>query len=393
MMITNMKKKPIELYIHIPFCVKKCDYCDFLSFRALSSVHEAYVQQLIREIRAQSCYCTDCQVVSVFIGGGTPSLLEPSCISRIMETVFSCFQVEPEAEITIEANPGTLLGKKLPVYRQCGINRVSIGLQSADNTELKNLGRIHSFEEFLKSFQSARMAGFTNINIDLMSGIPGQTLESWKNTLKKVTMLKPEHISAYSLIIEEGTPFYQEYEEDAKIREAGGDPQFLPSEDAERQMYEDTEKILGNAGYSRYEISNYAKPGMACQHNMGYWQRKEYIGLGLGASSLYREGRWRNSENLLEYCNRKQDMPERKDLQKLSRKDQMEETMFLGLRLMEGVEEEAFFREFGCTCREVYGEVLDRLEDQGLLKEENGRIFLTSHGIDISNYCMAEFLL
>ena len=182
MMITNMKKKPIELYIHIPFCVKKCDYCDFLSFRALSSVHEAYVQQLIREIRAQSCYCTDCQVVSVFIGGGTPSLLEPSCISRIMETVFSCFQVEPEAEITIEANPGTLLGKKLPVYRQCGINRVSIGLQSADNTELKNLGRIHSFEEFLKSFQSARMAGFTNINIDLMSGIPGQTLESWKNT-------------------------------------------------------------------------------------------------------------------------------------------------------------------------------------------------------------------
>ena len=188
MMITNMKKKPIELYIHIPFCVKKCDYCDFLSFRALSSVHEAYVQQLIREIRAQSCYCTDCQVVSVFIGGGTPSLLEPSCISRIMETVFSCFQVEPEAEITIEANPGTLLGKKLPVYRQCGINRVSIGLQSADNTELKNLGRIHSFEEFLKSFQSARMAGFTNINIDLMSGIPGQTLESWKNTLKKVTI-------------------------------------------------------------------------------------------------------------------------------------------------------------------------------------------------------------
>ena len=239
MMITNMKKKPIELYIHIPFCVKKCDYCDFLSFRALSSVHEAYVQQLIREIRAQSCYCTDCQVVSVFIGGGTPSLLEPSCISRIMETVFSCFQVEPEAEITIEANPGTLLGKKLPVYRQCGINRVSIGLQSADNTELKNLGRIHSFEEFLKSFQSARMAGFTNINIDLMSGIPGQTLESWKNTLKKVTMLKPEHISAYSLIIEEGTPFWNRFGEGACACDYTGPA--LPDEDTENKIYRFTE--------------------------------------------------------------------------------------------------------------------------------------------------------
>ena len=387
-----MKEQTLELYVHIPFCKKKCRYCDFLSFAGEEWTQETYTQALIREIGAWRGK-ENKKVSSVFVGGGTPSILSVRRMEEIFEALRESFFLAEDAEITIECNPGTLKKEKLEVYKCLGVNRLSLGLQSAKNEELRLLGRIHTWETFLESFQMARKAGFENLNVDLISALPGQTVESWRETLEKTITLSPEHISAYSLIIEEGTPFYQEYEEDAKIREAGGDPQFLPSEDAERQMYEDTEKILGNAGYSRYEISNYAKPGMACQHNMGYWQRKEYIGLGLGASSLYREGRWRNSENLLEYCNRKQDMPERKDLQKLSRKDQMEETMFLGLRLMEGVEEEAFFREFGCTCREVYGEVLDRLEDQGLLKEENGRIFLTSHGIDISNYCMAEFLL
>lgn len=387
-----MKEQTLELYVHIPFCKKKCRYCDFLSFAGEEWTQETYTQALLREIGAWRGK-ENKKVSSVFVGGGTPSILSVRRMEEIFEALRESFFLAEDAEITIECNPGTLEKEKLEVYKCLGVNRLSLGLQSAKNEELRLLGRIHTWETFLESFQMARKAGFENLNVDLISALPGQTVESWRETLEKTIALSPEHISAYSLIIEEGTPFYQEYEEDAKIREAGGDPQFLPSEDAERQMYEDTEKILGNAGYSRYEISNYAKPGMACQHNMGYWQRKEYIGLGLGASSLYREGRWRNPENLLEYCNRKQDMPERKDLQKLSRKDQMEETMFLGLRLMEGVEEEAFFREFGCTCREVYGEVLDRLEDQGLLKEENGRIFLTSHGIDISNYCMAEFLL
>ncbi len=387
-----MKEQTLELYVHIPFCKKKCRYCDFLSFAGEEWTQETYTQALIREIGAWKGK-ENKKVSSVFVGGGTPSILSVRRMEKIFEALRESFFLAEDVEITIECNPGTLEKEKLEVYKGLGVNRLSLGLQSAKNEELRLLGRIHTWETFLESFQMARKAGFENLNVDLISALPGQTVESWRETLEKTIALSPEHISAYSLIIEEGTPFYQEYEEDAKIREAGGDPQFLPSEDAERQMYEDTEKILGNAGYSRYEISNYAKPGMACRHNMGYWQRKEYIGLGLGASSLYREGRWRNPENLLEYCNRKEDMPERKDLQKLSRKDQMEETMFLGLRLMEGVEEEAFFREFGCTCREVYGEVLDRLKDQGLLKEENGRIFLTSHGIDISNYCMAEFLL
>lgn len=387
-----MKEQTLELYVHVPFCKKKCRYCDFLSFAGEEWTQETYTQALIREIGAWKGK-ENKKVSSVFVGGGTPSILSVRRMEKIFEALRESFFLAEDAEITIECNPGTLEKEKLEVYKGLGVNRLSLGLQSAKNEELRLLGRIHTWETFLESFQMARKAGFENLNVDLISALPGQTVESWRETLEKTIALSPEHISAYSLIIEEGTPFYQEYEEDAKIREAGGDPQFLPSEDAERQMYEDTEKILGNAGYSRYEISNYAKPGMACRHNMGYWQRKEYIGLGLGASSLYREERWRNPENLLEYCNRKEDMPERKDLQKLSRKDQMEETMFLGLRLMEGVEEEAFFREFGCTCREVYGEVLDRLKDQGLLKEENGRIFLTSHGIDISNYCMAEFLL
>ena len=382
-----MKKKPIELYIHIPFCVKKCDYCDFLSFRALSSVHEAYVQQLIREIRAQSCYCTDCQVVSVFIGGGTPSLLEPSCISRIMETVFSCFQVEPEAEITIEANPGTLLGKKLPVYRQCGINRVSIGLQSADNTELKNLGRIHSFEEFLK-----RMAGFTNINIDLMSGIPGQTLESWKNTLKKVTMLKPEHISAYSLIIEEGTPFWNRFGEGACACDYTGPA--LPDEDTENKIYRFTRKFLQEQGFERYEISNYAKPGKECRHNIGYWTEVAYLGLGLGASSLLDHMRFSNTADMKEYIGNSA-FPDkiRQNMESLTEADEMAEFMFLGLRMTEGVSMEAFAEYFGKNMENVYGEVLKKHLEIGMLEQKGDRIYLSRKGIHVSNGVMADFLL
>lgn len=201
----------MELYLHVPFCARKCLYCDFLSFRALASVHEAYTEQLIREIEVQGACCREYQVKTVFIGGGTPSVMEPCLIRDIMQALDRNFDIAADAEITIEVNPGTLLQNKLHIYRAAGINRLSIGLQSADNQELKDLGRIHTFEEFLKSYQCARMAGFTNVNVDLMSSIPGQTLESWKNTLRKVTMLKPEHISAYSLIVEEGTPFWDRY--------------------------------------------------------------------------------------------------------------------------------------------------------------------------------------
>ena len=427
-MMTNMKKKPIELYIHIPFCVKKCDYCDFLSFRALSSVHEAYVEQLIKEIKAQSCYCLDCQVETVFIGGGTPSLLEPSCIRRIMETVFECFQVEENAEITIEANPGTLVGKKLPVYKKCGINRVSFGLQSADNEELKNLGRIHSFEEFLKSFQSARMAGFTNISIDLMSGIPGQTLESWKNTLKKVTMLKPEHISAYSLIIEEGTPFWKLYGDDRSgeadvediIADGGAGQQgkaaipalpdedsietdsglvmkektglpALPDEDSEREMYHLTKRILAERGYEQYEVSNYARKGFECRHNLMYWRRKDYLGLGLGAASMVGERRFSNTSDISRYM---QDFAYCQE-EILDRKAQIEETMFLGLRCTLGVSDQTFKEKFGESMMNIYGDIIRQYVSEGFLTyhEEKGRLAFTESGMDVSNWILSDFLL
>ena len=241
--MTSRYKKPMELYVHIPFCARKCFYCDFLSFRAPEPVHEAYSAQLIREIEAQGAFCREYQVTSIFIGGGTPSVMEPCLIADIMRALKYHFDVATDAEITIEVNPGTLLHNKLHIYREAGINRLSIGLQSTDNQELRDLGRIHTFEEFLKSYQCARMVGFPDINVDLMSSIPGQTLESFKNTLKKVTMLKPEHISAYSLIIEEGTPFWDRYGQ-GKAATVSFPP--LPDEDTENRIYHLTRTFLGN---------------------------------------------------------------------------------------------------------------------------------------------------
>ena len=309
--VMSIEEEKYGKYIHVPFCARKCLYCDFLSFRALASVHEAYTEQLIREIEVQGACCREYQVKTVFIGGGTPSVMEPCLIRDIMQALNRNFDIAGDAEITIEVNPGTLLQNKLHIYRAAGINRLSIGLQSADNQELKDLGRIHTFEEFLKSYQCARMAGFTNVNVDLMSSIPGQTLESWKNTLKKVTMLKPEHISAYSLIVEEGTPFWDRYGkregEETGLKtddvcflhpRGGGQTEqaplprkraalypALPDEDTENRIYHFTRTFLAEQGYGRYEISNYAKPGRECLHNTGYWREVPYLGLGLGASS------------------------------------------------------------------------------------------------------------
>ncbi len=398
MELTSTEKRPLELYIHIPFCARKCSYCDFLSFRALASVHSAYTAQLVKEIRAAGASCRDYQVITVFVGGGTPSVMEPYLVRDIMQAVYESFAVEPEAEITIEVNPGTLLQNKLHIYKACGINRLSIGLQSADNRELHNLGRIHSFEEFLKSFQAARMAGFRNINVDLMSGIPGQTLSSWKNTLKKVTMLKPEHISAYSLIIEEGTPFWSRYGEGAS-ESVGFVP--LPDEDTEERIYHLTRTFLAEQGFVRYEISNYAKPGFECRHNVGYWSETPYLGLGLGASSYIGGCRFSNERELDTYL--KLDFSAGHELdalialhgpvQELTREQQMEEFMFLGLRMIRGVSEIDFAAMFGVKLESVYGRVIERLKKNGLVKQEGMRVALTDWGLDVSNYVLSEFLL
>lgn len=382
-------RRPLELYIHIPFCARKCEYCDFLSQAAPEMVHHGYVEQLIEEIRCQSAYYQGYGVTTVFLGGGTPSILKAEEIQSIMETVKQSFCLETGAEVTIEANPGTVTADKLKAYIQSGINRISIGLQSADNKELKLLGRIHTYEEFLKTYQRVRLAGFTNVNVDLMSALPGQTLATWKSTLKKVAMLKPEHISAYSLILEEGTPFYEKYKDH---------PELLPDEDTEREMYYATKAFLQDQGFERYEISNYAKSGYECRHNVGYWTGTEYLGLGLGASSYIQGFRFRNEPELKNYQRinmRAADADERlhQEIVKLSDKEKMEEFMFLGLRMTKGVSGSEFLERFGLNMWNVYGDVLRNLQANHLIVVESPYVRLSEFGIDISNYVLSEFLL
>ena len=297
-----MEKKELELYIHIPFCVKKCDYCDFLSFPADNRTQRRYVDALQKEITCYGALYPDRKITTIFIGGGTPSWLDEEEIVRILHTVREAFEVECGAEITIECNPGTATAHKLVRYREAGINRISIGLQSAHNEELALLGRIHTWEQFLKTYDLARKAGFSNINVDLMSALPGQTLETFSDTLKKVLALKPEHLSAYSLIIEEGTPFYERYREDEKHREAGEPTELLPDEEQEYAVTKLTQRVLKEAGYHWYEVSNFAKPGYECRHNIGYWKRADYLGVGLGAASLIDNVRYANVREVLEYC-------------------------------------------------------------------------------------------
>lgn len=381
--------KPLEIYVHIPFCVKKCNYCDFLSAPAKKQEQQKYVESLCGQIRSYGTAAKAYRVISIFIGGGTPSILEGDQIEEIFWAIQDTFYIEEGAEITIEVNPGTVTGDKLKTYREVGINRLSIGLQSADNRELQILGRIHTFEDFLETYRLAREAGFGNINVDLMSAVPGQTNESFIRTLQTVAQLEPEHISAYSLIIEEGTPFYEIYKEKAgtdvvkdsenprKGRSETLEYPRLPDEDSERQMYYDTKRILEGYGYHRYEISNYAKEGYECLHNLGYWNRTEYLGFGDSAASLLDHKRWVSGEE-----------PET-----LSVDDEMEEYMFLGLRKTEGVSKIRFKQEFGAEMEHIYKKVLADMESKQLLEQKDDFVRLTEKGIDVSNYVMSEFLL
>ena len=386
----------LELYIHIPFCKRKCQYCDFLSAEANARQIAEYMKALREEILMWAPAAAGHKVTSVFIGGGTPSILPTGEVEALMDMIHKNYHLTEEAEVTIEANPGTVSLESLKAYHAKGINRISLGLQSTDNELLKKLGRIHSYEDFLNAFQAARMAGFRNINVDLISGIPGQSLSEWEKTLKRVAMLRPEHISAYGLIIEPGTPFHNKYAADEERREAGYEPMFLPTEEDEREMYQLTQSFLASKGYYRYEISNYAKKGKECAHNLGYWQRKEYLGFGLGAASLFKETRWSNTRELKEYINqivRKQFPLEEESLEELSDNAQMEEYMFLGLRMMQGIRRDEFEKCFGHTIEGIYGDLLNRLSKEGLLELEEGRIRLTDKGIDISNYVFSQFLI
>lgn len=375
--------KPLGIYIHIPFCIRKCKYCDFLSFVSDEQTMERYVDKLCEEIRDFFERYRDYEVKSIYLGGGTPSILEHKLTKKVMDTLHSAAIIDSEAEISTEANPGTLSEEKLKIYKACGINRLSIGLQSTDEQELDYLGRIHSYEDFLHSYELARKAGFDNINVDLMSAVPYQTLESWEKSLDRILALHPEHISAYSLIIEEGTPFYEDKELE----------NLIPDEDTERRMYELTEEKLLEQGYYRYEVSNYAKKGKECAHNVLYWERGDYIGFGLGAASCIDEMRFKNTEDMNEYM----DCPyktfyDRMEIEKLSIREQMEETMILGLRMTKGVSFDAFEQRYGQTMESVFGNVIEKHKKNGLLIEEKAFLRFTKKGLDLSNIVLCDFL-
>ncbi len=379
----------LGIYIHIPFCIRKCLYCDFLSFPEREDVRALYLDCLKKEISAGAIECSDYEVDTVFIGGGTPTVVDPDAIADILGIIRENYNLAKNPEITIECNPGTSDRKAFDIYLKAGINRLSIGLQSPKDEELRLLGRIHNREQFEKCYKDAVSAGFSNINIDLMSALPGQTTDSWNENLEYACSLepKPSHISAYSLIIEEGTPFYEKYGEDA----AG-----LPSEDDDRDMYHETEAVLKTQGYHRYEISNYAGEGFECLHNRRYWECKEYIGFGLGAASFFDGKRFHNTRDMSEYTRLAGEgdfKALRQEVEDLDEKALMEEFMFMGLRLIEGVSVNEFEKRFGKKIHEVYGSVIADLREKQLLEIEEDHIRLTAKGLDVSNYCMAEFLL
>ncbi|WP_051216959.1 radical SAM family heme chaperone HemW [Butyrivibrio fibrisolvens] len=457
--------KIISIYIHIPFCVRKCKYCDFLSFPAAIDVQTRYLEALIKEIERGAAWLQDKgytpYVKSIFLGGGTPSSVDPKWIVKILDTVRRNYNVAADAEITMEMNPGTATPESLSVYKKAGINRLSIGCQSLNDDELKELGRIHDAKTFYETFSAAREAGFDNINVDLMSALPGQSVRSYTDTLKGIIELRPEHISAYSLIIEEGTPFYDKYKdvidrdlydiEDELVKEGvvlktpcEDDKEAaekvigkvclvkpLPTEEEERKMYEETIDILTKNGYHRYEVSNYARDDgdYECYHNKAYWKRADYLGFGIGAAGMVDDERFTNTDDINTYCkywegidicyppledtdNTDTDINDTDNTgaadskmsykytkrpllehDKLSIKACMEETMFLGLRMDEGVSVSDFERKFGSSIQSVYGNTIDKLDREALVVIENGYIKLTEKGLEVSNAVLSEFLL
>ncbi len=372
-------KQEISLYIHIPFCVRKCLYCDFPSFSGMDGMFEDYVRRLCREMDEAAPSFYGVGVKSVFFGGGTPSILPPALMGRIMDKIMSAYDVNSDAEISMEANPGTLDAAKLREYKSMYFNRLSMGLQAWQDRLLERLGRIHSVGEFEDNFLQARDAGFKNINVDLMFSLPGQTMVDWQETLEKVIRLDPEHISAYSLIIEEGTPFFDMYEK-GQITET--------DENTDRRMYYLAKEMLSDKGFRQYEISNFAKEGFECRHNITYWRTEEYRGFGLGAHSYVDGTRFHNSADMKEYMAG----GGRLDMEKLTPEEMQEEFMFMGLRMNEGISREEFLKRFKTDITSVYGQEISELISEGLLTENKGRISLTDRGIDVSNQVFEKFI-
>lgn len=383
--------KTIGIYIHIPFCVKKCAYCDFLSAPPCGvSQIESYVSALCKEISLRAGTYPSRLVDTIFFGGGTPSLLPAASFEAIMSALKAHFIIAEAAEITVECNPDTVDKAKLEAYRQIGVNRISFGLQSASDEELLRIGRIHTYERFLESFNLARKVGFKNINVDLISALPEQNVADWEYTLNTVAKLKPEHISAYSLILEEDTKLYEDR-----------DKYNFPTEDEDVEMYAVTARILETYGYKRYEISNYAKEGFESRHNNRYWQRREYFGFGIGAASFVNDRRFSNIRNIDEYISVLSNGEKALsklfvEEEKLSKEEAMAEFFYLGLRRMEGVYFSDFSEMFDEDATKIYGAVMDKLVRNGLLCyiEEHDKklgVRLTTEGIFVSNTVFVEF--
>lgn len=373
--------KELGIYVHIPFCKRKCAYCDFISFSGKARLIEKYVEALKREINKCKIGKEDYMVKTIYFGGGTPSFIESKYIVEILEAIKEKFNISKNAEITIEINPGTVTEEKLKGYYEVGINRISFGLQSTNSQLLKLVGRIHSYSSFLEGYNLARKTGFKNINVDLMIGLPVQTLKDVQKDLSRIIELNPEHISVYSLIVEEGTRI----EEKIKNKEL-----YLPSEKLERKMYWEVKNKLEEAGYIHYEISNFAKPGYESKHNLSCWNQEEYLGFGLAAHSYFNNVRYSNTDDFEEYF----DWPEDNKIihERQTDEDKQKEFMLLGLRKIEGAAISDFKNKFIENPIYLYRETLNKLVTQGLIEVDIDSIKLTNRGIDLANLVWEEFV-
>ena len=374
-----------RLYIHVPFCVKKCHYCAFVSKAAEKAELAEYPELLRRELQFRAS--GDQPIDSIYFGGGTPSLLQPHQLALLLEEINTRTGIAADAEITLEANPGTVDISSLTAFRNCGINRISLGIQSFDDMTLHGLGRIHTAEQSYHAFRDARRAGFDNISIDLMNSLPGQNLDQWRSELLHAITLLPEHISIYGLTVEEGTPFARTYPENSPK---------LADDDLSADMFELADELLTQAGFDHYEIANYARAGYSSRHNSGYWQRDNCLGLGVAAHSFLREDhgiRFSNPATLEEYRDGVLSgaLP-RIGEQRLTENDAMAEYLFLGLRMAKGVKLHDFEQEFGRSLESVYGSVATDLVRFGLLAQHEGALFLTLRGMLLSNQVFARFL-
>ncbi|MBO6118857.1 MAG: radical SAM family heme chaperone HemW [Lachnospiraceae bacterium] len=382
----------LELYIHIPFCEKKCKYCDFVSFHATHDVVNNYIEKLLTEIESKSFLANNFKISSIYIGGGTPSFIEAKYIRFILESIYKSYNVNEDAEISIEVNPNSATMDKLKTYYDSGINRLSIGLQSANDDELKTLGRIHNYSDFLNAYNVAIHLGIKNINVDLINGIPGQSPESYRKTLKQVLMLNVKHISIYNLIIENGTAF--------KTMLDNNEIQ-LPLESDLLLMDKITKDLTSYYRLNRYEISNFAKSGFECRHNLGYWSDVPYIGFGLNSASYIDSKRYKNKTKINDYLSLdyKSYMLNKKideyydEIAQVSINSHINEYMMLGFRKISGINTDDFYNTFNKKFEDLFGTALKIYQGMGLIRRVENNYFLTDEGLDVSNKILSDLLI